>query len=80
MKPIPYAVKLSQESYDYLLSLGFSRMVYIEELLKLKVIPEYYLLPSNSGSGDIAVYAVPPCEVISLEDYREKIFMRMLEE
>ena len=80
MNPIPYAVKLSQENYDYLLSLGFNRMVYIEELLKLKVIPEYYLLPSSSGSGDIVVYAIPPCEVISLEEYREKIFMRMLEE
>ena len=41
MNPIPYALKLSQENYDYLLSLGFNRMVYIEELLKLKVIPEY---------------------------------------
>lgn len=80
MKPIPYAVKLSQENYDYLLSLGFNRMVYIEELLKLKTVPKYYLLPSSSGSSDIVVYAVPPCEVISLEEYRGEIFMRMLEE
>ena len=80
MNPIPYALKLSQENYDYLLSLGFSRMVYIEELLKLKTAPKYYLLPSSSGSGDIVVYAVPPCEVISLEGYRGKILMRMLEE
>ena len=80
MKAIPYAINLSQENYDYLLSLGFSRMVYIEELLKLKTMPKYYLLHSSSGSGDIVVYAVPPCEVIRLEEYKEKIFMRMLEE
>ena len=80
MNPIPYAVKLSQENYDYLLSLGFSRMVYIEELLKVKTVSKYYLLPSSSGSRDIVVYVVPPCEVISLEGYRGKIFMRMLEE
>lgn len=80
MKPIPYAIKLSQENYEYLVSLGFSKMVYIEGLFKLRAIPEYYLLPSSSGSGDIVIYAVPPCEVISLEEYKEKIFMRMLEE
>lgn len=79
MKPIPYALELNQENYDYLLSLGFNRMVYIEELLKLKTVPEY-ILPSSSGSGDIVIYAVPPLEVISLEEYRGKIFMRMLEE
>ena len=78
MNLIPYALKLSQENYDYLLSLGFNRMVYIEELLKLKTVPEYYLF--SSVTGDIVVYASPPCEVISLEEYKEKIFMRMLEE
>ena len=55
-------------------------MAYIEELLKLKTVPKYYLLPSSSGSGDIVVYAMPPLEVINLEEYRGKIFMRMLEE
>lgn len=80
MNPIPYAVKLSQENYDYLLSLGFNRMVYIEELLELKTVPEYYLLPSSSGSGDLIAYTVPPYDVISLEEYRGKIFMKMLEE
>lgn len=80
MEPIPYALKLSQENYDYLLSLEFNRMVYIEEILKIKPVPKYYLLPSSSGSGDIVVYAMPPLEVINLEEYRGKIFMRMLEE
>lgn len=80
MNPVPYALRLNQENYDYLLSLEFNRIVYIEELLKLKTVPKYYLLPSSSGSRDIVVYGVPPCEVISLEEYREKIFMRMLEE
>lgn len=80
MNPIPYALKLSQENYDYLLSLEFNRMAYIEEILKLKPVPKYYLFPSSSGSGDIVVYDVPPCDVISLEEYREKIFMKMLEE
>lgn len=80
MNPIPYALKLSQENYDYLLSLEFNRMAYIEEILKLNTAPEYYLLPSSSGSRDIIIYAMPPLEVISLEEYRGKIFMRMLEE
>ena len=80
MNPIPYALKLSQENYDYLLSLEFNRMAYIEEILKLNTVPEYYLLPSSSGSGDILIYEVPPCDVISLEQYREKIFIKMLEE
>ena len=80
MKPIPYAIKLSQENYEYLVSLGFNKMIYIEELLKLKPVPKYYLLPSSSGSYDIVVYAVTPCDVISLEEYKEKIFIRMLEE
>lgn len=80
MEPIPYALKLSQENYDYLLSLGFNRTAYIEEVLKLKTVPKYYLLPSSSGSGDIIVYTMPPLEVINLEEYRRKIFMRMLEE
>ena len=80
MKPIPYAIKLSQENYEYLVSLGFNKMVYIEELLKLKTVPEYYLLPSSSGSGDIIVYAVLPCDAISLEKYKENIFIKMLEE
>ncbi len=80
MEPIPYALKLSQENYDYLFSLGFNRMAYIEEVLKLNTVPEYCLLPSSSGSGDIVVYAMPPLEVINLEEYRGKIFMRMLEE
>ena len=80
MEPIPYALKLSQENYDYLLSLGFNRMAYIEEVLKLNTVLEYYLLPSSSGSGDILIYEVPPCDVISLEQYREKIFIKMLEE
>ena len=64
MNPIPYALKLSQENYDYLLSLEFNRMAYIEEIPKLNTVPEYYLLPSSSGSGDIVVYAMPPLEVI----------------
>lgn len=80
MIPIPYALKLNQENYDYLRSLGFNKMIYNEELLKLKPVPEYYLLPSSSGSDDIVLYAVPPCDVISLEEYKEKIFMKMLEE
>lgn len=80
MEPIPYALNLNQENYDYLLSLGFNRMVYIEEILKIKPVPKYYLLPSSSGSGDIIVYAVPPCDVISLEKYRDTIFIKMLEE
>ena len=80
MNPIPYALKLSQENYDYLLSLEFNRMAYIEEILKLNTVTEYYLLPSSSGSGDILIYEVPPCDVISLEQYREKIFIKMLEE
>ena len=80
MIPVHYALKLSQENYDYLLSLGFNKMVYIEELLKLKTVPKYYLLPSSSGSGDLIAYSVPPYDVISLEEYRGKIFMRMLEE
>ena len=80
MKPIPYAIKLSQENYEYLVSLGFNKMVYIESLFRLRTIPEYYLLPSSSGSGDILIYEVPPCDVISLEGYKEKIFMKMLEE
>ena len=80
MKPIPYAIKLSQENYEYLVSLGFNKMVYIEELLKLKTVPEYYLLPSSSGSEDIVAYDVPPCDVISLEKYRKNIFIKMLEE
>ena len=80
MKPIHYAIKLSQENYEYLVSLGFNKMVYIERLFKLSTVPEYYLLPSSSGSGDIIVYEVPPCDVISLEKYREKIFIKMLEE
>lgn len=80
MKPIPYAIKLSQENYEYLVNLGFNKMVYIEELLKLKTVPEYYLLPSSSGSGDIIIYAVLPCDVISLEKYKENIFIKMLGE
>ena len=80
MEPIPYALKLNQENYDYLLSLEFKRTAYAEELLKLKTVPEYYLLPSRLSSRIIIVYTVPPCEVISLEEYREKNFMRMLEE
>ena len=82
MKPIPYAIKLSQENYEYLVSLGFNKMVYIESLFRLRTVPEYYLLPSSSGSGsgDILIYEVPPCDVISLEKYREKIFIKMLEE
>lgn len=80
MEPIPYALKLSQENYDYLLSLEFNRMVYIEEILKIKPVPKYYLLPSSSGSRDIVIYAMPPLEVIGLEEYRGEVFMRMLEE
>lgn len=80
MKPIPYTIKLSQENYEYLVSLGFNRKVYIEEIFKIKPVPEYYLLPSSSGSGDILIYEVPPLEVINLEEYKGKILMRMLEE
>ena len=80
MKPIPYAIKLSQENYEYLVSLGFNKMVYTHSLFRLRTIPEYYLLPSSSGSGDILIYEVPPCDVVSLEQYREKIFIKMLEE
>ena len=80
MKPISYAIELSQENYEYLVSLGFNKMVYIESLFRLRTIPEYYLLPSSSGSRDIVIYTMPPLEVISLEEYRGKIFMRMLEE
>ena len=80
MKPVPYAIKLSQENYEYLVSLGFNKMDYIERLFKLRTIPEYYLLPSSSGSGDIIVYEVPPCDLINLEQYKEKIFIKMLEE
>ena len=80
MKPIPYAIKLSQENYEYLVSLGFNKMVYIGSLFRLRTLPEYYLLPSSSGSGDILIYEVPPCDVVSLEQYREKVFIKMLEE
>ena len=80
MNPVPYALELSQENYDYLLSLGFNEMVYIKGVLKLKTLPKRYLLPSSSGSGDILIYEVPPYTVISLEQYKEKIFIKMLEE
>lgn len=80
MKPIPYVIKLSQENYEYLVSLGFNKMVYIESLFRLRTVPEYYLLPSSLGSGDILIYEVPLCDVISLEQYKEKIFIKMLEE